>query len=95
MAGMWIAHIDVKDDEAYSEYVKGSSEVIPRYDGVFIARGGRYQQMEGRDRPRHVLITFPTYDRAIECYESDDYQAIVSKAKDAADRTLVIVETDD
>ena len=95
MAGMWIAHIDVKDDEAYADYVKGSSEVIPRYDGVFIARGGRYRQMDGKERRRNVVITFPTYDRAVECYESDEYQAIVSQAVDAADRTLVIVETDD
>jgi uncharacterized protein (DUF1330 family) len=44
MAGMWIAHIDVKDDEQYAEYIEGSTRVVTAYDGVFIARGGRSEQ---------------------------------------------------
>lgn len=95
MAGMWVAHIDVKDPDAYAEYVKESSRIIPEYDGVFIARGGRYQQKEGKDVPRHVLIRFPTFDRAVECYDSVEYQEIVGRATDAADRTVTIVEIDD
>jgi uncharacterized protein (DUF1330 family) len=95
MAGMWVAHIDVSDDERYAEYVEGSSRVIPSYDGTFIARGGRYQQKEGKDYPRNVLVRFPTYDRAVECYESDEYQAIVEIAKGSSDRLLTILEVDD
>jgi len=64
MAGMWIAHIEVQDDEAYAEYLKDSSEVIAAYDRAFIARGGRYRQMEGKEYPRNVVVRFPTYDRA-------------------------------
>lgn len=95
MAGMWIAHIDVKDDEKYAEYVRGSSQVVPAYDGEFIARGGRYQQREGRDFPRNVLVRFPTYERAVEAYESDEYQAILGLAKESSDRSFTIVEVDD
>lgn len=95
MAGMWVAHIDVRDDDLYADYIKGSSAVVAAYDGEFIARGGRYQQVEGKDYPRNVLVRFPTYDRAVEAYESDEYQAIVGIAKEASDRTLTIIEVDD
>lgn len=95
MAGMWIVHIDVKDDDRYAEYIEGSTAVAQRYGGEYIARGGRYQQMEGREYPRNVLIRYPTYERAVEAYESDEYQAIVGVAKESADRMLTIVETDD
>lgn len=95
MAGMWIAHVDVHDDEGYAEYVKGSSQVIPAHGGKFIARGGRYQQMEGRDYPRNVLVRFPTYEQAVKAYESAEYQAILGMAKDASDRHLTIIEVDD
>lgn len=95
MAGMWVAHIDVRDDDLYADYIKGSSEVVVAYDGEFIARGGRYQQMEGKEYPRNVLVRFPTYERAVEAYESDEYQAIVGIAKEASDRTLTIIEIDD
>lgn len=95
MAGMWIVHVDVKDDERYAEYIKGSSQVVADHDGEFIARGGRYQQVEGKDHPRHVVIRFPTYDRAVEAYESEEYQALVAIAKESSDRSLTILETDD
>ena len=95
MAGMWVAHIDVRDDDMYADYIKGSSAVVATYDGEFIARGGRYQQMEGKEYPRNVLVRFPTYERAVEAYESDEYQAIVGIAKEASDRTLTIIEIDD
>jgi uncharacterized protein (DUF1330 family) len=95
MAGMWIAHIDVKDNDRYAEYVKGSGEIFSSYDGVIIARGGKYRQMEGKEYTRNVVIRFPTYDRAVECYESEEYQALVTTAKENSERTLVIVEVDD
>lgn len=95
MAGMWVAHIDVKDDDKYAEYIKGSGRVVAAYDGRFIARGGRYQQVEGKEYPRNVIVRFPTYERAVEAYESDEYQAIVEIAKDAADRAFTIIEVDD
>jgi uncharacterized protein (DUF1330 family) len=95
MAGLWIGHIEVTDAEGYARYIEGSSKVIPAYDGQFIARGGRYQQKEGKDYPRNVVIRFPTYDRALECYESEEYQAVVGQAKDSSNRTVVIVESDD
>ena len=95
MAGMWIIHIDVKDDDRYAEYLEGSSAVAERYGGEFIARGGRYRHEEGREYSRHVLVRYPTYERAVEAYESDEYQAIVGIAKEASDRMLTIVEVDD
>lgn len=95
MAGMWVVHVDVRDDEKYAEYIKGSSQVVAAHDGVFIARGGRYLQKEGREYSRNVLVRFPTYEQAVEAYESDEYQEIVGTAKEASERTLTIVEIDD
>lgn len=95
MAGMWIVHVDVTDENSYREYVEGSTRAVAAHDGEFIARGGRYTQPEGREYSRNVVIRFPTYDRAVEAYESDEYQSIVGIAKEASDRALTIVEVDD
>jgi uncharacterized protein (DUF1330 family) len=95
MAGMWVAHIEVHDDQAYAKYIEGSTQVVAKYGGEFVARGGRYQQKEGKDCPRNVMIRYPTYERALEAYDSDEYQAIVGLAHEASDRTLVILEVDD
>ena len=95
MAGMWIAHIDMTDQERYGAYVAKATEILTSHGATFIARGGRYEQMEGKDRARNVIAVFPTFEDAVACYRSDAYQAIVTEAIEASDRTVVIVETDD
>ena len=95
MAGIWVVHVDVTDPDKYAEYIKGSSQVASAYGGEFIARGGRYKQTEGRDYPRNVIVRFPSYEKAVEAYESEEYQAIVGLAKEASDRQFTILEVDD
>lgn len=92
MTALWIAHVTVSDPEAYGRYAQAAGPAIAAYGGVFLARGGRHQQMEGRDRPRNVVARFPSFDDAIACYNSSDYQAALEHAKGASERDLVIVE---
>ncbi|TNC67554.1 DUF1330 domain-containing protein [Rubellimicrobium roseum] len=91
-AALWIAHVTVTDAEAYGRYAKLATEAIAAHGGVFIARGGRYRQLEGTDRPRNVVARFPSLEAAVACYESAEYQAALEHAKDAATRDLVVVE---
>lgn len=95
MAALWIAHIDVTDEDRYGAYVAKATHVIADHGGEFIARGGRYEQVEGRDHPRNVVVRFPTFEAASACYHSDEYQAIVGDAIAGSDRSVVIVETSD
>ncbi|MFN3274329.1 MAG: DUF1330 domain-containing protein [Paracoccus sp. (in: a-proteobacteria)] len=92
MTALWIAHVTVSDPEAYGRYAQAAGPAIAAHGGVFLARGGRYQQMEGRDRPRNVVARFPSFDAAVACYNSSDYQAALEHAKGASERDLVIVE---
>jgi len=92
MGALWIAHVTVTDEEAYKKYAKIASEAIPAHGGVFLARGGRYQQLEGIERPRNVVARFPSFEDAVACYNSDLYQEALKHAKGAAERDLVIVE---
>ena len=95
MAGLWIAHVNVTDEERYGRYVAEASRIIPAHGGEFLARGGRYEQMEGDDHSRNVVVRFPTYADAVACYRSDDYQAVVDDAIAASERSIVIVEIPD
>ncbi len=91
-SALWIAHVTVTDPEAYGRYAAIATEAIAAHGGVFLARGGRYRQMEGRDHARNVVARFPSLDAAVACYESDRYQQALQFAKGAAERDLVIVE---
>lgn len=92
MTALWIAHVNVTDAEAYGRYAKDAGPVIAAHGGVFLSRGGRYQQMEGNDRARNVIARFPSFDAAVACYNSKEYQAALDFARGASERDLVIVE---
>ncbi len=89
---LWIAHVHVTDPEAYASYAKGATEAIAAHGGVFLARGGRYVQIEGTDRARNVVVRFPSLAAAEACYRSEAYQAALAHARGAAVRDLVVVE---
>lgn len=92
MTALWIANVTVTDDEAYGRYAKLATVVIAEHGGVFLTRGGKYVQLEGRDRPRNVVARFPSLEAAEACYRSAGYQEALSHARNASERDLVIVE---
>lgn len=92
MPAYWIAHVNVTNPDAYGQYASRATEAIAAHGGEFLARSGRYKQLEGKDRARNVVAVFPTFEAAIACYESAEYQHALSFAKGAAERDLMVVE---
>lgn len=92
MSALWIAHVKVLDAEAYGRYAALAGPAIAAHGGVFLARGGRYVQLEGNDRPRNVVARFPSLEAAVACYHGPEYQAALAHAKGASERDLLVVE---
>lgn len=92
MTALWIAHVTVTDPEAYAKYAELAGPAIAAHGGVFIARGARFVQLEGKERPRNVVARFPSLEDAEKCYHSDAYQAALNHARGASERELMIVE---
>lgn len=92
MTALWIAHVRVTDEAAYAQYASRATEAIAAHGGVFLARGGKWEQLEGPERPRNVVARFPSLQAAHDCYHSAAYQEALSFAKGAAERELCIVE---
>lgn len=93
MPALWIGHVSVTDPEAYGKYAELAGPAIAKHGGRFVARAGRYVQLEGKDRPRNVVAKFDSLEAAEACYNSPEYQAAKAHAVGAAERELVIVET--
>jgi len=92
VSALWIAHATVTDPEAYGRYAALAGPAIAAQGGIFLARGGRHVQLEGKGHARNVVARFPSLEAAEACYRSDAYQAALSHARGAAERDLVIVE---
>jgi len=73
-------------------YVALASAAMKKYGGTPLARGGRYEALEGEARPRNVILTFDSYDAARAYYDSSEYQEAVAKRLPASVGELVLVE---
>lgn len=93
MKAYWIAHVDVTDPEQYQQYTQRAPAAFKAYGGRFLARGGRSEALEGRPTPqRSVVIEFESYEQALACYRSAEYQQACSHRQGVATAEVIIVE---
>lgn len=90
--GYWIGRVDIDDLERYKQYLAHNGDVLARYGARFLVRSGPFENPEGDSRGRNVVIEFPSYQAALACYRSPDYQRLVALRSSAAKNDLVIVE---
>jgi uncharacterized protein (DUF1330 family) len=88
----WIARIQVNDPEAYKNYVAGAAAAFRDHGAEFLVRGGRFEAAEGAARRRNIIIEFPSYRAAVDCYHSPIYQAARAHRAAAAIGEIVSVE---
>jgi len=90
--GYWIARVDVSDPEQYRHYVAANAEPFARFGGRFLVRAGRFEAVEGAHRSRNVVIEFPSYQAALDCWNSPSYRAALALRVPAATADVIVVE---
>ena len=63
-----------------------------KYGARFLVRSGRFENPEGTSRSRNVVLEFPTYEVALECWKSPEYQAAIKLRQPVSTFDLVIIE---
>ena len=77
MSGYVIANIDVKKPEAYKEYVSKVKTIVEKFGGEYLVRAGEDKVIDGVWKySRTVVIKFPTYEKALEWYNSEEYKPV-------------------
>ena len=91
--GYWISlYFQVDSQDNLKKYAEIVTPIIKSYGGIPLVRGGKYQTYDGDEFIRTVVWEFPSYEKAIECHKSIEYQAGWSIAKDTTSRHMQIVE---
>lgn len=90
--GYWIARVDVADPEQYKAYVAANAAPLAKYGARFIVRGAPFRAAEGTSRSRNVVIEFPSYQAALDCWDSPEYQAAVKLRQPVSTGDVVIIE---
>jgi uncharacterized protein (DUF1330 family) len=90
--GYWIARVDVSNPDGYKAYVAANAEPLQKYGARFVVRGGPFECKEGESRARNVVVEFPSYEAALACYHSPEYQRAVALRTPHSVVDLVIIE---
>lgn len=90
--GYWVGHVDVRDTDAYGQYVAANAAAFSKYGGRFLVRGGQFENPEGQSRQRNVVIEFPTYQAAVDCWHSPEYQHAMSFRLSVSTIDLILIE---
>jgi len=90
--GYWIGRVDVDDAEQYQRYVAANAGPFRDYGARFLVRGGSFETVEGESRARNVVIEFPSYQAALDCWHSPGYQAARAHRLNAGTIDLIVIE---
>jgi uncharacterized protein (DUF1330 family) len=90
--GYWIVRVDITDMEQYKAYIAANAAPLSKFGARFLVRGGRYENPEGTSRARNAVIEFPSYQAAVDCWHSPEYQAVLKLREPVSTADLVIVE---
>jgi uncharacterized protein (DUF1330 family) len=89
--GYWVARVDVDNTEAYDRYRVLNGKAFAKFGAKFIVRGPAGKVVKGTPRKHNVVIEFESYEKALACYDSAEYQAALEHLKDVGPTDLVIV----
>jgi uncharacterized protein (DUF1330 family) len=90
--GYWIARVDVDDVEQYKAYVAANARPFAMYGARFVVRGGRFEALEGSSRSRNVVLEFDSYQQALDCWKSPEYQAAMKLRTAVSTGDLIVIE---
>ena len=93
MSAYLVAHLNITDPTAFEAYRAAVPEVIARFGGTYLVRGGAVETLEGEWRvPRLVIIAFESMAQAKRFYDSPDYQEILPLRLAAAQGEVALVQ---
>ena len=92
MKGYWVAlYKKINNAQNLKNYSAKVTPIIKSYGGKPLVRGGEYQCIEGENFSRTVIWEFSSYEKAVECHNSKEYQLGWALAKDTTERTFQII----
>ena len=91
--GYWISlYTKIENQENLKKYAETVTPIIKSFGGIPLIRGGKYETFEGNSFVRTVIWEFPSYNKAIECHKSKEYQAGWSLAINTTERHMQVIE---
>ncbi len=93
MSVYMIVEITVKNSELYSGYVEQVPQIVDRYGGRYLIRGGKVISLSSNWNPeRIILLEFETVEQLRKCFESQEYLEIAPLREQSTISKSIVVE---
>ena len=90
--GYWMVRVDITEPESFKAYVAANAAAFKKYGAQYLARAGAFHAVEGSTRSRNTIVEFPSYQAALDCWHSPEYQTARNLRSNAAEIDIVVVE---
>jgi uncharacterized protein (DUF1330 family) len=88
-----IVDLDIHNPELYAGYVAKVADIVRKYSGRYLARGGAVTPLGGDWNPKRVvIIEFESLERLQQCYASPEYKEIAPLREQSSRSMAVAVE---
>jgi uncharacterized protein (DUF1330 family) len=88
-----IIDLDIHNSALYAQYMAKVPEIVHRYGGRYLVRGGKVLSASGGWEPKRiVVIAFESVEALRDCYASPEYQAIVHLRMQSSTSQSIVVE---
>ena len=92
-AGYVIAQLKVTNSENYKVYVDKVTPLVNKFGREFLVRASEFKIFDGETNfTRIIILKFPTYEKALEWYNSEEYKPIKQIRLDNSEGTNIIVK---
>ena len=91
--GYWISlYVKIDNKENYKKYAETIIPIVKSFGGIPLIRGGEHKTYNGQDFIRTVIWEFPSFQKAIDCHNSKEYQEGWNIAKGTTERHMQVGE---
>jgi uncharacterized protein (DUF1330 family) len=92
MPAYLIANVEIEDIKKIQKYFEASPEILKKYSGKFLVRGGDFWIAEGTWNPKRlVIVQFDSMEKAKEFWHSEEYEPIKLLRQAAAKTDMLFV----
>ena len=91
--GYIIVRVSIHNNELFQKYPPISTEVMKKYGGKYIIRGGKTDVLEGEwPVDRTTVVEFESFESAKKCYESVEYSEAMKIRQNSTKSDLILIE---
>ena len=91
--GYIIVRVSIHNNQLFQKYPPLSTEVMKKYGGKYIIRGGKTDILEGEwPVDRTTVVEFESFESAKKCYESVEYSEAMKIRQNSTKSDLILIE---